>query len=152
MISSVTFEKTLYNKLPNRFEAGTPNVAGAIGLGTAIDFVRGVGLDAIAAHEDELLRRATQAVSRIEGLRVVGTARRKAGILSFVMEGIHPHDIGTILDQRGVAVRAGHHCTQPLMESMGLAATARASFGVYNTSEEVDALAHGLAEVRRVFA
>jgi cysteine desulfurase/selenocysteine lyase len=152
MISSVTFEKTLYNKLPNRFEAGTPNVAGAVGLGAAIDFVRGIGLDAIAAHEDGLLKRATQAVEGIEGLRIVGTARRKAGILSFVMEGIHPHDIGTILDQQGVAIRAGHHCTQPLMESMGLAATARASFAVYNTPEEVDALVRGLAEVRRVFA
>ena len=152
MISSVTFEKTLYNKLPNRFEAGTPNVAGAVGLGAAIDFVRGIGVEAIAAHEDELLEQATQAVARIEGLRVVGTARRKAGILSFVMEGIHPHDIGTILDQRGVAIRAGHHCTQPLMESLGLVATARASFAVYNTSAEVQALVEGLADVRRVFA
>jgi len=152
MISSVTFEKTLYNKLPNRFEAGTPNVAGAVGLGAAIDFVRGIGVEAIAAHEDELLEQATQAVARIDGLRVVGTARRKAGILSFVMEGIHPHDIGTILDQRGVAIRAGHHCTQPLMESLGLVATARASFAVYNTSAEVQALVEGLADVRRVFA
>ena len=152
MISSVTFEKTLYNKLPNKFEAGTPHVAGAIGLGAAIDYVRGVGIEAIAAHENELLRHATEGVSRVPGLRIIGTAREKAGILSFVMEGIHPHDIGTILDQQGIAIRAGHHCTQPLMEQFGLPATARASFGMYNTLAEVDALVNGLEKVREVFA
>jgi cysteine desulfurase/selenocysteine lyase len=152
MISSVTFEKTLYNRLPNKFEAGTPHVAGAIGLDAAIDYVRAVGIEAIAAHEDELLRHATQEVSRVPGLRIIGTAREKAGILSFVMEGVHPHDIGTILDQQGIAIRAGHHCTQPLMEQFGLPATARASFGMYNTLAEVDALVEGLAKVREVFA
>mgnify|MGYP003577229027 CR=1 FL=1 len=152
MISSVTFEKTLYNKLPNKFEAGTPHVAGAIGLGAAIDYVRAAGIEAIAAHEDELLRHATQEVSSVPGLRIIGTAREKAGILSFVMEGVHPHDIGTILDQQGIAIRAGHHCTQPLMEQFGLPATARASFGMYNTLAEVDALVEGLAKVREVFA
>ncbi|MCI0568176.1 MAG: cysteine desulfurase [Acidobacteria bacterium] len=152
MISSVTFEKTLYNKLPNKFEAGTPHVAGAVGLGAAIDYVRGIGIEAIAAHEDELLRHATEAVSRVSGLRIIGTAREKAGILSFVMDGIHPHDIGTILDQQGIAIRAGHHCTQPLMEQFGVPATARASFGMYNTLAEVDALVDGLGKVREVFA
>ncbi|MCI0658652.1 MAG: cysteine desulfurase [Acidobacteria bacterium] len=152
MISSVTFEKTLYNKLPNKFEAGTPHVAGAIGLGAAVDYVRAVGIEAIAAHEDGLLTHATQEVSRVPGLRIIGTAREKAGILSFVMEGVHPHDIGTILDQQGIAIRAGHHCTQPLMEQLGLPATARASFAMYNTLAEVDALVDGLAKVREVFA
>jgi cysteine desulfurase / selenocysteine lyase len=152
MISSVTFEKTLYNKLPNKFEAGTPHVAGAIGLGAAIDYVRAVGIEAIAAHEDELLKHATKGVSRVPGLRIIGTAREKAGILSFVMEGVHPHDIGTILDQQGIAIRAGHHCTQPLMEQFGLPATARASFAMYNTIAEVDALVDGLGKVREVFA
>jgi len=152
MIASVSFEKTLYNKLPNKFEAGTPHVAGAIGLGAAIDYVRGIGIGAIAAHEDALLRHATEKVSRVPGLRIIGTAREKAGILSFVMEGVHPHDLGTILDQQGIAIRAGHHCTQPLMEHFGLPATARASFGMYNTLAEVDALVEGLGKVREVFA
>jgi cysteine desulfurase / selenocysteine lyase len=151
MISSVTFEKTLYNKLPYKFEAGTPHIAGAIALGAAMDYVRGIGLESIARHEEELLGYATESVARIPGLRIVGTAREKAGILSFVMEGIHPHDLGTVLDQRGIAIRAGHHCTQPLMERMGLSATARASFGIYNTREEVDALVEGLKSVREVF-
>jgi cysteine desulfurase/selenocysteine lyase len=151
MISSVTFEKTLYNKLPYKFEAGTPHIAGAIGLGAAMDYVRGLGIESIARHEEELLGHATESVARIPGLRIVGTAREKAGILSFVMEGIHPHDLGTVLDQRGIAIRAGHHCTQPLMERMGLSATARASFGIYNTREEVDALVEGLKSVREVF-
>ena len=152
MIASVSFEKTLYNKLPNKFEAGTPHVAGAIGLGAAIDYVRGIGIGAIAAHEDALLKHATERVSRVPGLRIVGTAREKAGILSFVMEGVHPHDLGTILDQQGIAIRAGHHCTQPLMEHFGLPATARASFGMYNTLAEVDALVEGLGKVQEVFA
>ena len=151
MISSVTFEKTLYNKLPYKFEAGTPHIAGAIALGAAMDYVREIGLESIARHEEELLGYATESVARIPGLRIVGTAREKAGILSFVMDGIHPHDLGTVLDQRGIAIRAGHHCTQPLMERMGLSATARASFGIYNTREEVDALVEGLKSVREVF-
>ena len=151
MISSVTFEKTLYNKLPYKFEAGTPHIAGAIALGAAMDYVREIGLESIARHEEELLGYATESVARIPGLRIVETAREKAGILSFVMDGIHPHDLGTVLDQRGIAIRAGHHCTQPLMERMGLSATARASFGIYNTREEVDALVEGLKSVREVF-
>ncbi|HEV8376341.1 MAG TPA: cysteine desulfurase [Candidatus Polarisedimenticolia bacterium] len=150
MISSVTFEKTLYNKLPYKFEAGTPHIAGAIGLGAAVDFVQGIGLEAIASHEEDLLSYSTEAVAGIPGLRIVGTAPQKAGILSFVIDGIHPHDLGTILDQHGIAIRAGHHCTQPLMERMGVPATARASFGMYNTREEVDALVEGLQRVREV--
>ena len=152
MISSVTFEKTLYNKLPNKFEAGTPHVAGVIGLAAAVDYLERLGIPAVAAHEDDLLRRATRAVAGIPGLRVIGTTPRKAGILSFVMEGIHPHDLGTVLDQQGIAIRAGHHCTQPLMERFGIPATARASFALYNTAGEVDALVEGLSRVREVFA
>ena len=152
MISSVTFEKTLYNKLPHKFEAGTPNIAGGIALGAAIDYVESVGLEAIAAHEEDLLSYATEAVSRIRGLRIIGTAREKAGILSFVIDGIHPHDVGTVLDQEGIAIRAGHHCTQPLMERFGIPATARASFGMYNTRQEVDALVRGILKVLEVFS
>ena len=152
MISSVTFEKTLYNKLPHKFEAGTPNIAGGIALGAAIDYVESVGLEAIAAHEEDLLSYATEAVSRIPGLRIIGTAREKAGILSFVIDGIHPHDVGTVLDQEGIAIRAGHHCTQPLMERFGIPATARASFGMYNTRQEVDALVRGILKVLEVFS
>jgi len=151
MISSVTFEKTLYNRLPFKFEAGTPNIAGAIGLGAALDYVEAVGLDAIAAHEKDLLDYATGALSKIPGLRILGTAREKAGVLSFVIEGVHPHDVGTILDQEGIAIRAGHHCTQPLMERLGVPATARASLGLYNTREEIDALAAGIRKVHEVF-
>ena len=151
MISSVTFEKTLYNRLPFKFEAGTPNIAGAIGLGAALDYVEAVGLDAIAAHEKELLDYATEALSGIRGLRIIGTAREKVGLLSFVIEGVHPHDVGTILDQEGIAIRAGHHCTQPLMERFGVPATARASLGLYNTREEIDALAAAIHKVHEVF-
>jgi len=152
MISSVTFEKTIYNKLPYKFEAGTPHVAGAIGLGAAIDYVNGLGMDNVAAYEHEVLTYATEAVTAIPGIRVIGTAREKAGVLSFLLDSIHPHDIGTILDQEGIAIRAGHHCAQPIMQRFGIAATARASFGLYNTKEEVDALVNGIQNVREVFA
>src|SRR6266545_989728 len=152
MISRVTFEKTIYNKLPYKFEAGTPHVAGAIGLGAAIDYVNGLGIDNIAPYEHELLAYATEAVSAISGVRLIGTAREKAGVLSFLLDSIHPHDIGTILDQDGIAIRTGHHCAQPVMQRFGIAATARASFALYNTREEVDALVEGIQKVREVFA
>lgn len=152
MISSVTFEKTLYNKLPYKFEAGTPDISGAIGLGAAIDYLNNIGLDRIAAHEHELLVHATQKLSAIPGVRLIGTAKQKAAVVSFVMENVHAHDVGTILDQEGIAVRTGHHCAQPLMLRFGVDATARASFGLYNTTEEVDALAAGIQKVREVFA
>lgn len=152
MISSVTFEKTLYNKLPYKFEAGTPDISGAIGLGAAIDYLNNIGLDRIAAHEHELLVHATQKLSAISGVRLIGTAKQKAAVVSFVMENVHAHDVGTILDQEGIAVRTGHHCAQPLMLRFGVDATARASFGLYNTKEEVDALAAGIQKVREVFA
>jgi cysteine desulfurase/selenocysteine lyase len=152
MISSVTFEKTTYNKLPYKFEAGTPDIAGVIGLGAAIAYVNGLGIGNIGAHEHDLLAYATEAVSAIPGVRVIGTAKEKAGVLSFVIEGVHPHDIGTILDQEGIAIRTGHHCSQPVMERFGIPATARASFAVYNTREEVDALVRGIEKVREVFA
>jgi cysteine desulfurase/selenocysteine lyase len=135
MISSVTFEKTIYNKVPHKFEAGTPDIAGAIGLKTALEYLDGLGMDNIAAHEQELLAYATDAVSTIPGLRVIGTAKEKTGVLSLVMDGVHPHDIGTILDQEGIAIRTGHHCAQPVMERFGVEATARASFGLYNTKQ-----------------
>ena len=150
MISTVTFEKTLFNKLPHKFEAGTPNIAGVIGMGAAIDYLEEIGLEKAAAYEHELLEYATDAVSKVPGLRIVGTAREKATVLSFVLEGIHPHDIGTILDQEGIAVRAGHHCTQPLMERFGVPATARASVAFYNTREEIDALVAGIHKVQQV--
>jgi cysteine desulfurase/selenocysteine lyase len=151
MISSVTFEKTTYNRLPYKFEAGTPHIAGAIGLGAAIEYVTTLGVEAIAAHERDLLTYATEAVSSIPGLRVIGTARQKASILSFTLDGVHPHDIGTILDHEGIAIRAGHHCAQPVMERFGVPATARVSFALYNTREEVDALVAALQKVREVF-
>jgi cysteine desulfurase / selenocysteine lyase len=147
MISSVTFEKTTWNRLPWKFEAGTPDIAGGIGLGAAIDYVESVGLDAIAAHEAVLLERATEAVGSLPGVRLVGTAHEKGSVLSFVIEGIHPHDIGTILDREGVAIRTGHHCAQPVMDRYGVPATARASFALYNTTGEVDALVRGLDKV-----
>jgi cysteine desulfurase/selenocysteine lyase len=152
MISSVTFEKTLYNRLPYKFEAGTPHVSGAIGLGAALDYVNSVGLDRIARHEKQVLAYGTRRLLEIPGLRLVGTAKEKEGILSFVLEGIHPHDVGTILDQEGIAIRTGHHCAQPLMERFGVPATARASLALYNTVEEMDALARGIEKVREVFA
>ncbi len=151
MIRSVTFEKTEYNELPYKFEAGTPNIGGAIALGAALDYVSAVGLEAIAAHEHELLEYATGLVGTVPGLRIIGTAPRKASILSFTMEGIHPHDIGTILDHDGIAIRAGHHCAMPLMQRFGLAGTARASFALYNTRREVERLAAALHKVREMF-
>jgi len=151
MISSVTFEKTTYNSLPYKFEAGTPNIAGTIGLGAAIDYVNQVGLEAAAAHEREVLEYATAAVSRLPGVRLIGTAREKAAVLSFVMEGIHAHDAGTILDRQGIAVRTGHHCAMPVMERFGVPATTRASFAFYNTKEEVEALVAGIHKVLEVF-
>jgi cysteine desulfurase/selenocysteine lyase len=150
MILSVSFEKTTYNKAPYKFEAGTPHIAGAIGLGAALDYVKEVSLDAVAAYERALLEYATEAVRDVPGLRIIGTAREKASILSIVMEGIHPHDVGTILDREGIAVRAGHHCTMPLMKRFGVAATTRASFALYNTFEEVGALVRGLRKVVEV--
>jgi cysteine desulfurase/selenocysteine lyase len=152
MISSVTFERTLYNVLPHKFEAGTPNVAGAVGLAAAIDYLTAIGADRIAAHERELLAYGTEVLSRVPGLRLIGTAAEKAGILSFVLDGVHPHDIGTILDREGVAIRTGHHCCQPLMQRLGVPATARASLALYNTRDDVDALAGALFKVREVFA
>jgi len=151
MISSVTFEKTLYNKVPHKFEAGTPHVAGVIGLGAAVDYLERIDFDARQAHEDELLAHATRAVAAIPGVRLIGTARRRTGVLSFVLEGVHPHDIGTILDREGVAIRAGHHCTQPLMDRFGVPATARASLAFYNTREEIDALVAAIHKVKEVF-
>ena len=152
MISSVTFEKTTYNTLPHKFEAGTPHIAGAIGLGVAIDYVTHLGLDRVAAHERDLLAYGTEALRRIPGVRLIGTAAEKASILSFVMEGVHPHDIGTVVDQEGVAIRTGHHCTQPVMDRFGVPATARASFAMYNTRDEIDTFVGALARAREVFA
>ncbi len=152
MIRSVTFEKTIYNDLPYKFEAGTPNIAGAIGLGAAIDYLNGVGLEAAAAHEHEVLAYATEALSAVPGLRLIGTARDKAGVLSFVLKGVHPHDVGTILDREGIAVRAGHHCAQPVMQRFGIPATARASLGLYNACAEIDVLVRGIHKVRELFA
>jgi cysteine desulfurase/selenocysteine lyase len=152
MISSVTFEKTTYNKLPYKFEAGTPNVSGGIGLGAALDYVNGLGIDEITAHEEDLLACAINALSSIQDIVLIGTAPHKAGVVSFVMDGIHPHDIGTILDQEGIAVRTGHHCAQPVMQRFNVPATVRASFALYNTKQEVDALARGIQKVREVFA
>jgi len=152
MISSVTFEKTTYNKLPHKFEAGTPDIAGAIGLGAAIDYVSGLGLSAIAAHEHDLLGYATEALRTVPGLRLIGTAKEKASVLSFLLGEVHPHDVGTVLDREGIAIRTGHHCAQPLMRRLGIAATARASLALYNTREDVDALVAGLHKVREVFA
>jgi cysteine desulfurase/selenocysteine lyase len=150
MISSVTFEKTTYNKLPYKFEAGTPDIAGVIGLGAALEYVNDVGIEAIAAHEHALLSYATDVVSKIPGVRLIGTAAEKAGVLSFVLNDIHPHDVGTILDQEGIAIRTGHHCSQPVMDRFGIPATARASLAVYNTREDIDALARGIERVREV--
>ena len=151
MISSVTFAKTTYNVLPYKFEAGTPHIAGAVGLGAALDYVNALGLDAIAAHEQELLAYATELLSEVPGVRIIGTAPEKVGAISFTLAGVHPHDVGTILDQEGIAIRTGHHCTQPLMDRYGVPATARAALAVYNTREEIDALIRGLEKVREVF-
>jgi len=150
MIKSVTFEKTTYNDVPYKFEAGTPNIGGGIGLGAALDYLHELNMDAIRQFEDELLAYATEQILTVPGVRIIGTAREKAGVLSFVMEGIHPHDIGTILDVEGVAIRTGHHCAQPVMQRFGIPATARASFAFYNTKEEVDAFIKALSKVREV--
>lgn len=152
MIKSVTFEKTIYNDLPYKFEGGTPDIAGAIGLGAAIDYVNALGFDQITAHEEDLLKYGTDALSSIEGLRIVGTSANKAGILSFVMDKAHPHDIGTILDEQGIAVRTGHHCAQPVMQRFQIPATARASLAFYNTKEDIDGLVKGIDRVLEVFS
>lgn len=151
MIKMVSFEKTLYNDLPYKFEAGTPHIAGVIGLGAAIDYVSATGLEAIAAHEHELLEYATEKILEVKGLRLIGTAQQKTSILSFVIDSIHPHDIGTILDHEGIAIRTGHHCAMPVMTHFNVPATARASFAFYNTFEEVDRLIQALGKAREVF-
>jgi cysteine desulfurase / selenocysteine lyase len=151
MISKVTFDETTYNELPHKFEAGTPDIAGAIGLGAAIEYVNKVGIQNIKEHELSLLEYATKKISEVPGLRIIGTAKEKTSVLSFVLENIHPHDIGTFLDFEGVAIRTGHHCTQPLMQRFNIPATSRASFAMYNTKEEVDVLVHGLKKIIEVF-
>ena len=151
MIASVTFEKTTFKKAPHRFEAGTPAIAEAIGLGAAVDYIGAIGLDNISAHEAGILSYATERLSQVDGLRIIGTAREKASIISFVMEGVHPHDLGTFVDRQGVAVRVGHHCAQPVMARYGVAATARASFGLYNTREEIDVLIGALNDTKEFF-
>jgi cysteine desulfurase / selenocysteine lyase len=151
MILSVSFEKTTYNALPYKFEAGTPNISGVVGLGAALDYVSSLGLENIAVHEQDLLRYATARLNEVEGLRIIGTAKEKASVISFTLEGVHPHDIGTILDQEGVAIRTGHHCAQPLMMRFNVPATGRASFGLYNTRQEADAAVAALHKVIEVF-
>ena len=151
MIASVTFEKTIYNELPYKFEAGTPHIEGGIGLGAAIDFVNSVGMDNIISHEKELLAYATEQLTKIKDLTPIGTAKEKSSVFSFILDGVHPHDIGTILDFEGIAIRTGHHCTQPVMKRFNIPATARASFAVYNTKEEIDILAKGIYKVIEVF-
>ncbi len=151
MIQSVTFEKTLYKGIPHRFEAGTPNIVGAIGLGAAIRYVSNIGLERITVYERELLTYATDALSEVDGIRLIGTAKDKASILSFILKGVHAHDIGTILDQEGIAIRTGHHCAQPVMQRFGVAATARASLALYNTREEIDTMVKTLYKVVEVF-
>tara|TARA_Y100000746_G_scaffold229922_1_gene240497 strand:+ start:2634 stop:3836 length:1203 start_codon:yes stop_codon:yes gene_type:complete len=152
MIKSVTFEKTIFNDVPHIFEAGTPNIVGAIGLGKAIDFIEKTTLEKIEEHEMDLLNYATKKISKIEGVRIIGTSDNKASVISFVMDGIHPHDIGTIMDNLGIAIRAGHHCTQPVMDFYDIPATARASFAIYNTKEDVDKLIEGIEKTKEVFA
>jgi cysteine desulfurase/selenocysteine lyase len=151
MIRSVSFEKTTYNEPPHKFEGGTPNIAGGVALAAALDYLENLGLDRVAAYENELLEYATSRLSQVPGLRLIGTAPSKAAVLSFVLDEVHPHDIGTILDLEGVAIRTGHHCAQPLMDYYGLPATARASLAFYNTREEIDALCRGLEKVIEVF-
>ena len=152
MILSVSFEKTTYNTIPHKFEAGTPPIAAAIGLGAAIDYLSNIGMDAIAAHELELLDYATTQVNTLDGVRILGTSEHKAAVLSFIVAGVHPHDVGTLLNQDGVAVRTGHHCAQPVMQRFKVPATSRASFAFYNTMAEVDALVEGIRNVQKVFA
>ncbi len=151
MISSVTFEKTTYNVLPYKFEAGTPNIAGPIGLAAAIGYVNALGLDAISSYEQDLLDYTTEKLKQVSGVQIIGNAKEKAGAISFVLDGVHPHDIGTILDQEGIAIRTGHHCTMPLMDRFGVPATARAALAFYNTKEEIDALVAGLYRVKEMF-
>jgi cysteine desulfurase/selenocysteine lyase len=151
MIARVTFEKSTWNELPAKFEAGTPNIAGGVGLAAAIDYLDGLGMDAIAAHESELLAYATERLQALEDFRIIGTARNKAGVISFTMGDIHPHDLGTIIDHYGVALRTGHHCTMPVMQFFNVPATARASFGLYNTVQEVDVLVDALQQARAMF-
>jgi cysteine desulfurase/selenocysteine lyase len=152
MIRTVSFKKTTYAALPNKFEAGTPNIAGVIGLGAVVDYLNGIDFDGAAAWEQELLAYGTKVLSEIGGLRLIGTAPHKAAVLSFVLENVHPHDIGTIVDQQGVAIRTGQHCTEPVMEHFGITATARASLAFYNTKEEIDRLAQAIAAVKEVFS
>ena len=152
MIKSVTFEKTIYNDVPHIFEAGTPNIVGAIGLGKAVEFIENITVEKIEKHELHLLNYATEKISNIEGVRIIGNSKDKASVISFVMEGIHPHDIGTIMDNLGIAIRAGHHCTQPVMDFYDIPATARASFAIYNTKEDVDKLIDGIQKTKEVFA
>jgi cysteine desulfurase/selenocysteine lyase len=152
MISLVTFEKTHYNVLPYKFEAGTPHIAGGIGLGFALDYLQGLNWQQVEAHEHELLKHATAVLAKIDGLRIIGTAKDKAGVVSFVFDHVHAHDVGTILDQEGVAVRAGHHCAMPVMQRFGVPATTRASFAFYNTTEEIDVMVRGLQRVLKVFS
>ncbi len=152
MITSVTFEKTVYNEVPHKFEAGTPNVAGAVGLGVAVDYLESLGLERVQRYEEELLAYAEESLSRFSEVTIIGTAREKASILSFTLDGVHPHDIGTILDQQGIAIRAGHHCAQPVMDFFGIPATARASLAFYNTRNEIDCLVRGLRQALEVFA
>jgi len=152
MIESVTFEKTTYKKPPDRFEAGTPNISGAVGLGAALDYLSRLGMENVAEYENHLLQYATERVGGIPGVRLIGTAREKAGVLSFVLSGVHPHDIATILDRDGIAVRAGHHCAQPVMDRFGIPGTARASFAFYNTAEEIDKLVESIGKVKEVLA
>jgi cysteine desulfurase/selenocysteine lyase len=152
MILSVTFEKTTYNTIPYKFEAGTPPIAAAIGLGAAVDYVSAIGMDRIEAYELELLNYATEQLNHMPGVRIIGTAEKKAAVLSLVVDGVHPHDVGTLLNQDGVAVRTGHHCAQPVMRRFKVPATSRASFAFYNTMAEVDALLAGIRNVQKVFA
>jgi cysteine desulfurase / selenocysteine lyase len=152
MILSVTFEKTTYNTIPHKFEAGTPPIAGAIGLGAAVDYLSAIGMDAIAAHELDLLEYATEQMNRLSGVRIIGTAAKKAAVLSFAIDGVHPHDVGTLLNQEGIAVRTGHHCAQPVMQRFRVPATSRASFALYNSRAEIDALIAGIRTVQKVFA
>ena len=151
MISKVTFEETTFNELPFKFEAGTSNIAGAIGLGAAIDYLSSIGMEKIAAHEASLLEYATQRLKEVPGLKIIGNAKYKSGVISFIFDNIHPHDVGTLLDYEGIAIRTGHHCTQPVMERYNIPATSRASFGLYNTIEEVDILVDALKKVIEVF-
>jgi cysteine desulfurase/selenocysteine lyase len=152
MILSVSFDKTIYNELPYKFEAGTPHISGAIGLGAAIDYMQTIGVANIAQHEHDLLVAATEKVQALDGVRIIGTSKNKASVLSFMIDGVHPHDVGTIFDQEGVAIRTGHHCAQPVMQFYGIPATARASFAFYNTFDEVDALINGIKKVQELFA